>query len=393
MEVTTGYKQTDIGIIPTEWSSATIGELFSLSAGGDFDKAQSSDERDQHHQYPVYSNALTDKGLYAYSTNARYPAHSITITARGMVGSANYRDHPFTAIGRVLVLIPSKTIDARFTADYINQYVRFPNESTGVPQLTAPQAARCVICVPPLPEQQAIAKALSDVDDLIASLDALIAKKCDVKQAAMQQLLTGKTRLQGFSGEWETRRLGEVAFMGSGGTPTSNNPIYYDGDINWVSISDMTANGKYIVSTERRLTNEGLMSCSAKQFPAGTVLYAMYASLGECSIAGVEMSSSQAILGIKPANSLYNQFLYYWLCFLKPLVKSMGQQGTQSNLNKGIVQRFEILLPSVNEQKCIAEVLTDMDAELTALEQRRDKTIALKHGMMQELLTGRSRLV
>ena len=92
--------------------------------------------------------------------------------------------------------------------------------------------------VPSLPEQRAIAAALSDVDALLGGLERLIAKKRDLKQAAMQQLLTGQTRLPGFSGEWEMKRLGAVAEMGSGGTPLSSVAAYYDGDIPWVSISD-----------------------------------------------------------------------------------------------------------------------------------------------------------
>jgi len=128
-------------------------------------------------------------------------------------------------------------------------------------------------------------------------------------------------------------------------------------------------------------------------FAAGTVLYAMYASLGECSIAGMPVSTSQAILGIRPKHEIDNVFLYYVLTSLKTTVKSLGQQGTQSNLNKGMVQAFRFTLPSREEQVAIAAVLSDMDAELTALEARRDKFRDLKQAMMQELLTGKTRLV
>ena len=231
------------------------------------------------------------------------------------------------------------------------------------------------------------------MDGLLGGLDRLIAKKRDLKQATMQQLLTGQTRLPGFIGEWETRRLGDVADMNSGGTPTTSVPAYYDGDIPWVSISDMTEGGKIIIATERNLTHAGLASCAAQIFPIGTVLYAMYASLGECSIAGVALCSSQAILGIRARKSLQNEFLYYYLTSLKPFAKSLGQQGTQANLNKGIVQNFQLRLPSLAEQTAIAAVLLDMDVELAALAQRREKTRAIKQGMMQELLTGKTRLV
>lgn len=221
----------------------------------------------------------------------------------------------------------------------------------------------------------------------------MIAKKRDLKQAVSQQLLTGKIRLPGFSGDWEEKRLGKIAEMGSGGTPTTSVPAYYDGDIPWVSISDMTNGGKFISATERNLTHAGFASCAAQMFPAGTVLYAMYASLGECSIADIPLCSSQAILGIRPRATLNNEFLYYYLTSLKRIVKSLGQQGTQANLNKGMVQDFQLHLPPLPEQIAIATVLSDMDAELSELEARRDKTRNMKQAMMQELLTGKTRLV
>jgi len=242
-------------------------------------------------------------------------------------------------------------------------------------------------------EQRAIAEALSDVDGLLGALEALIAKKRAIKQAAMQQLLTGKTRLPGFSGAWETKRLGDLAEMASGGTPKSTVAAYYGGNIPWVSIADMTQGGKLITQTERNLSELGFSQSAARMYPAGTILYAMYASLGECSIAGVELCSSQAILGISTERALDSEFLYYWLTAIKATVKELGQQGTQANLNKGMVQGFQISLPSIEEQTAIATVLSDMDAEITALEARRDKTRAIKQGMMQQLLTGRVRLV
>lgn len=274
-----------------------------------------------------------------------------------------------------------------------SKYAESVSVRSGMPKINRTELAEFALGLPPLPEQSAIATVLSDVDALLAALERLIAKKRDLKQATMQQLLTGETRLPGFHGEWELKRLGDVAEMGSGGTPTSSVAAYYDGSIPWVSISDMTQGGKVITVTDRNLSRLGFASCAAQMFPAGTVLYAMYASLGECSVAGVPLCSSQAILGIRPSNSLNNQFLYYYLTSLKPIVKSLGQQGTQANLNKGMVQDFRISLPSLQEQAVIATMLSDMDAELASLEQRLAKTRALKQGMMQELLTGRTRLL
>jgi len=381
---------------PTEWPLRRISDVFEVRAGGDIEWAKWSREQDANHPFPVYANGRAHAGLHGYASYSVEDGDAITLTARGTpgeLGHAFYRESPFTPIGRLLVLRSRNVADARFFAAYINGVVRFAQENTGVAQLTAPQVAQYQIYVPPVQEQRAIATALSDVDALIAGLERLIAKKRDIKQATMQQLLTGQTRLPGFSGEWSRKRLGELAEMGSGGTPPAGNPGYYGGSIPWVAISDMTQAGKFLERTERSLSDAGLANSAAQLFPAGTVLYAMYASLGECSIACMDLCTSQAILGIRPRAGLIRDFLYYLLISRREFVKTLGQQGTQSNLNKGIVQGFEILLPSAEEQTAIATVLSDIDTDIEALDARLTKTRAIKQGMMQELLTGRTRLV
>ena len=205
-----GYKRTEVGVIPTDWDVTRIGSLFDVKAGGDFDPTNSNEMQSDNYPYPIYANSLSQQGLYGFCNYAQSQIGSITITARGTLGKAFYRDTPFVAIGRLLVLEPKVSMAARFFSEYINYGVHFAVESTGVPQLTAPQVARYSVPVPPESEQRAIAEVLSDVDGLIQSLDALIAKKRAIKQAVMQQLLTGKTRLPGFSGAWERKKIGDL---------------------------------------------------------------------------------------------------------------------------------------------------------------------------------------
>ena len=192
--------------------------------------------------------------------------------------------------------------------------------------------------------------------------------------------------------KWEVRRLGELAKMASGGTPPTSVAAYYGGDVPWVSISDMTESGKITTATERNLSHLGLENSAAHLLPAGTVLYAMYASLGECSIAGRPVSTSQAILGIQPRPSLDHEFLYYWLSRFKGTVEVLGQQGTQANLNKGIVQGLRVELPPLPEQRAIAAVLADVDKLIGSLEALIAKKRAIAQAAMHELLTGRTRL-
>jgi type I restriction enzyme S subunit len=200
-------------------------------------------------------------------------------------------------------------------------------------------------------------------------------------------LLSGKRRLPGFEEEWEEVSLGSVATMNSGGTPSTGRDDFYGGGIPWVSISDMTSSGRFISETERTLSDTGLSNCAAKKFAAGTILYAMYASLGECSIAAREITTSQAILGIRPGPYLDSEYLYYYLTSIRDKVKLMGQQGTQSNLNKRIVQGFILKLPKKAEQVAIARVLGEIDQALDVARIKAGKIHNMKIGMMQNLLS------
>jgi type I restriction enzyme S subunit len=391
-----GYKRTEIGVIPDDWVVKELGKIFLVSAGGDFDPTQSSQVKDKSHPYPVYSNALSNKGLHGFSTNNEHKQNSITVTARGTLGVANYRDHPFTAIGRVLVLEPNTSLDGRYFADFINEKIEFAVESTGVPQLTAPQISRYKVAVPPLPEQRAIAEVLSDVDALIAALDRLIAKKRAIKQGAMQQLLTGKTRLPGFSGTWDVKRLDTVAEICNGGTPSTNQPEYWDGETMWCTPTDVTAleGFKYLSKTTRTITPLGLGASSAELIPAHSIVMTSRATIGECAINTVPVATNQGFKSFVPFDDIDVEFLYYLLRTKKHDFLSMCSGSTFPEISKSEVAAFEIEIPAnKKEQSAIAIVLSDMDAEIAALEARRDKTRAIKRGMMQELLTGRIRLV
>ena len=264
---------------------------------------------------------------------------------------------------------------------------------TGVPMISQKQIENMLIARPSCEREEAlIAEVLNDIEHQLSALELELDKKSQVKQAAMQELLNGKRRLPGFEGEWAQVSLGSVAAMNSGGTPPTGRDDFYGGVIPWVSISDMTSSGQFISETERTLSDLGLANCAAKRFPAGTILYAMYASLGECSIAAREVTTSQAILGIRPESSLLGEYLYYWLESIRGAVKLMGQQGTQSHLNKKIVQGFSLRLPSKPEQAAIAKVLCEIDQDIDALTAKSEKARAIKAGMMQQLLTGKIRL-
>ncbi len=408
-----GYKQTEVGVIPEDWEVESLGGLSAFVTSGSRGWAQfysdsgalfirSQNVRDGRLSFEDVQYVSPPTGAEGDRTKVKKDDLLITITGNS-VGNVALVEQTFDEayISQHVGMVRLKeTTSGAYICRYLspnspgNLQIAGSQSGQSKPGLNLQNLKDFSIALPPtMKEQRAIATALSDVDALLAALDRLIAKKRDLKQAAMQQLLTGQTRLPGFKGEWVVKTLGDVAEMGSGGTPPSSVSAYYDGDIPWVSISDMTKGGKVILSTDRNLTSHGFANSAAQMFPIGTVLYAMYASLGECSIAGMSLCSSQAILGIRPRDNLSGEFLYYFLNSRKATVKTLGQQGTQANLNKGMVQDFQLSLPPLPEQTAIASILSEMDAELAGLEQRREKTRALKQGMMQELLTGRTRLI
>ena len=245
---------------------------------------------------------------------------------------------------------------------------------------------------PPLDEQKRIADILSTFDDLIENLTKLIEKKEIYKKGIMQRVLTGKVRFNGFTDEWETVRLGDIVEMSSGGTPNTKNKEYYNGNIVWVTIKDITSSNKFLYDSEKKITKKGLENSSAKIFPINTILYAMYASIGECVISKVECATSQAILGMECSNKINFMFLYYLLLNNKNNAKRMRQTGTQPNLNKQIVSDFEFNIPSLEEQNKIAELLTLIDKDIEILKQLLHLRKLQKKGVMQKLLTGEVRV-
>ena len=385
MNVAKGYKMTEVGVIPEDWEVKRIKDIAPLQRG--FDLPISTQETGE---YPVvYSNGITS---FHNSFTTKGPG---VVTGRsGTLGKVHYVESDYWAHNTTLWV-------TNFLGNY-PLYIYYLYSSlklerfgsgSGVPTLNRNDVHDYYVAVPPLLEQQAIARVLSDTDALINALDKLIAKKRDIKKAVMQELLTGKTRLPGFSGEWEVKRLGDIAEIISGGTPKTNVPEYWNGSIKWCTPTDITkCSGKYLFETERTISTKGLVNSSAELLPNGSLLLCSRATIGEIKIAAVEISTNQGFKSLVCKSEVSNEFLYYKLLTMKSVMLEKAIGSTFLELAKKEVASLEIDLPPLPEQQAIAQVLSDMDREITALEQRRDKTKALKQGMMQELLTGRIRL-
>ena len=401
-------------MVPSGWALLTVGDVFDVQLG----KMLNKEAKKKQPQLCYLGNSNVRWGKFELSElNSMYFSereinkyklefNDILVCEGGEVGRcAIWEEHNSQilyqkAIHRLRVkgeIVPiyfqnymQSIAGTKLLEDYTSR--------TSIAHLTREKLLSLPIKLPPLPEQQKIAKILSTWDKAISTTERLIENSTQQKKALMQQLLTGKKRLldesgKRFEGAWEDVTLGKVAEMNSGGTPKSTVSEYYDGDIPWVSIADMTKYGKWISTTAKYLTESGIANSSARLYPEGTVLYAMYASIGECSIAQVPVSSSQAILGIRTKEKLNNLYLYYYLSNMKSKILLMGQQGTQSNLNAGMVKSFQMKLPSLKEQQKIATVLTNADKEIELLEQQLADFQQEKKALMQQLLTGKKRVV
>lgn len=318
----------------------------------------------------------------------------MTVTARGNLGHAEYRNESFFPIVRLLVLEPVGNLDARFTTLAINERVNFAFESTGVPQLTAPQIGQYSVAAPSISEQHAIVAAISDVDALLDSLDRLIDKKRNLKQAAMQQLLTGQTRLPGFSGEWKVKKLGDLAILKNGYAFKSN--TYSNlGTFNVITIANVQ-DGYMEIESCNKISLKPSDLQSHQSLSRGDILISMTGNVGRvCRVNEENCLLNQRVGKLVPV-ALSEFFLFYLLSqpSFSLAMADVAKGGAQPNLSASDITNYPLHVPTeFSEQDAICEILTFMNEEVEMLEKRRNKTIALKQGMVQELLTGRTRLV
>lgn len=383
-----------------------IKDVFDLSAGGDVDRNHFSTYKTSEHRYPIFSNSLENHGLYGYTSNPRYCANSVTITGRGSVGHAEYRQEAFDAIIRLLVLEPKDNrVYPRFVADFINNCVGFPLESTGVPQLTAPQIMNIELELPQYGEQKEIADLLTDVNSLIAMLEKQLAKKKAIKQGTMQELLTGKRRLPGFSGEWETKKLEDYCSL-----ITKQTGFDYSAYIKPALITRKMPNTFPMIQTinfrGRKFTFETdyyIPQSVAMQFPnivlnKKCVLFSIVgASVGNVGLyPGSITAFCGGAIGItRFRNEQDAEWVFNYMSSPdgQSQIQYVTKGGAQATVTIADIRNFKIPTPEKDERDAISGILENMDHEIEVLEQKLEKYREVKQGMMQQLLTGKIRLV
>lgn len=388
MEVKPGYKKTEAGVIPKDWEAVSLGSFVALQRGYDL-----TWRHRRAGNVPVMGSA----GPNGFHDTSIAKGPGVVVGRSGAsFGKAHYCEHDFWPHNTVLYVTDFYGNNPLFVF-YLLTSLDFSSYNSGGAQqsLNRNFIASIVVGVPRLQEQHAIATALSEVDALLRSLDHLIDKKRDIKRGAMQQLLTGQTRLPGFHDEWEMKRVGDFTTCTAGGTPSTSVPHYWDGPIRWMSSGEL--NLKYVHDVAGRITEAGLKSSSAKMLPPRCVLIGLAGqgkTRGTSAMNLVSLCTNQSIAAIFPGDSFVSEYLYFnFDARYDELRELSAGDGGRGGLNLRLIKSIAVPFPSIPEQSAIAAVLSEIDTELMILELRREKTRALKLAMMQELLTGKTRLI
>lgn len=381
MELTQGYKETEIGVLPEDWDLEYIESVASISTG-----SKNTQDRTEGGEYPFFVRSQTVERIDSYSFDGE-----AVLTAGDGVGTGkvfHYIDGKFDVHQRVYRIAEfSERLDGYFfylyfSRQFYNRIMQMTAKSS-VDSVRRDMIARMLVPIPRLvEEQEAIAAAMREIDALVNGLDSLIVKKQNLKQAVMQQLLTGEARLPGFDRDWNTRRLGDVAEIVMGQSPSSVN---YNSRGNGLPLIQGNAD-----IANRRTIKRIFTTQITKHGRAGDVLMSVRAPVGEISRAAFDVCLGRGVCALR----FPNDFLYHYLVFREPSWVRHSKGSTFDSINSADIKAVEIKVPSdPEEQQAIAAVFIDMDEEIEALEKRRAKTSDLKVAMMQELLTGKTRLV
>jgi type I restriction enzyme S subunit len=404
-----GYKQTDVGVIPEEWEVVSVGSLASFTSGSGISVAELS-KQSSDTPVPVFGG----NGIAGYTFRSLVHDPVVVIGRVGQkCGEVYITDGPAWITDNALYpRTIRRNLDVRFLAMALKVAgLNDVKNRNDLPLVTQSILHAVHIPWPPDPvEQLAIAEALSDMDALLGGLDRLIAKKRDLKQATMQQLLTppraghaGQTRLPGFKGEWEVKRLGAIGKCLRG--------VSYQGDSD-LSNHDTTRTKRLLRSNN--VQNAVIVTDDVQFVNAARVTSLQVLEKDDVLICMA--NGSKALVGKSGLFRVIDGYEYTFGAFMgcfrtnpnetnpsfvfylfqtgryRDYINNLLAGSSINNLRPSSIESLEFPIPPLPEQTAIAGVLSDMDTELAALEQRREKTRALKQGMMQELLTGRIRL-
>lgn len=410
-----GYKQTEIGVIPEEWDCVKIENVATISMC----KRIFAHQTTENGEIPFYKIGTFGKEPDAYISHTLYDNYKyrfsfpqkgdVLISAAGTLGRTvvyDGKDAYFQDSNIVWLDINKKVL----CNEYLNHYYQIikwaSSEGSTIARLYNGIIYATSIALPPLPEQELIAEALSDVDNMIISLEKLIAKKKAIKQGAMQELLTGKKRLSGFSGRWQKCTLNDLCDL-----ITKQTGFDYTNEIK-PSLVEINSNrtlpfiqnkdfeGKKVnIKTDYYIPYDVAFKYPRILLDETCLLVSLSGRIGNIGL--YEKSNGLAFIGGAVGICRFKCEQKAEWCMLY-LQSSAGQKqifecqksGAQHNLTVEDVRKLVIKLPAtIEEQTAIASILSDMDNEIEALEQKLEKAHQIKQGMMQQLLTGKIRLM
>jgi len=377
------------------WEVKRLGDVAEVNAAGDLDFSQFSPVLTQEHIYPIYSNSIAQEGLYGFSTYPKYKKNSVTITARGTLGVAFYRDHDFVGIGRLLIVNARQEISPRYLKEVWNYLVREPFENGGIPQLTAIKARTIKLVFPSLPEQQKIADCLSSLDELIKlqakQLEALQAHK----KGLMQQLFpregetTPRLRFPEFrdAGPWEVKRLGEIcSFLKGKGLPKT--AITAEGSVPCIHYGELFTEYGEVIRKVKSCTNTTTDSVLSEEddvlMPTSDVTPNGLAKASCIKEKNVVLGGD--ILVIRPnKQQVFGEYLSRYIRYQEKDVLRLVTGTTVFHLYGNAISHLRVSLPRMSEQQKIADCLSSLN-ELIELQAKQLEALQThKKGLMQQL--------
>ena len=406
-ELPMGYKRTEVGVIPEDWNIMQLADVCIRQGivrgpfGGSLKKETFAtsgfkvyEQRNAIYKSCEVGSYFIDQSKYAEMHRFSVSPGDFIISCSGTIGRIFQIpcEAPKGVINQALLKLSTDQkvvydlyFYILFEWDDFQMRIIDSTQGGAMKNLVGMDVFRTTpVVLPSLSEQRAIAEALSDVDGLLAALEELIAKKRTIKQAAMQQLLTGKTRLPGFSGKWAEKLLIELATITMGQSPPS---MFYNLRGEGLPLIQGNADIEDRQTIDRVWTTQGSKYCNS-----GDLLLTVRAPVGAIAVASRKACLGRGVCGLKPIGD--SAFLFHALVQAEGSWQILEQGSTFTAANSEQVGQFRLRIPTdENEQQAIAAILSDMDAEIAALETRRYKTRTIKQGMMQQLLTGRIRLV
>jgi type I restriction enzyme S subunit len=409
------YKATEIGLIPDDWEMKTLGEVGDVRMCKRIFNYQTSERGD----IPFFKIGTFGKEPDAYISSTLYNEFrrkysfpkkgTVLISAAGTIGRTIVYDgnDAYFQDSNIVWIDNNNQIISDEYLKHVFPFVKFNTEGGTIQRLYNSILKSGRFPAPPtLTEQEAIATALSDVDKLISSLEKLIAKKKAIKQGAMQQLLTppqkGGKRLPGFSGEWEEVTLGELTdLITKGTTPTSLGKNFTYSGVNFIKAESIDKTGRIINDKVAYIDIETHELLSRSKIKNNDILFTIAGVLGRVGVIHEEnlpanTNQAVAIIRLKKTLNLIVPFFFHLFRsnYILKHIDSVSVQGAQANFSLTDVGNIPLIIPSSSEeQDTIAQILSDMDKEIESLELNKEKYHQIKQGMMQELLTGKTRLV